>query len=155
MGELFHSVLFAYQKTVKDILGSGEAALLHPVLDKINLATYKHSPSLLEEEYIDKILENFLEDILKSGAVKWIDIEEIENGKFILHIKGCIYSKGIHEFLNTKDTTCPLALTIMAFIQAATGRKVRPTDSEYTSNGTNTLIEFLAPTKEEKIITIA
>jgi len=39
----------------------------------------------------------------------------------------------------------------MAFLQESTGKKVRPTDSEYTKTGTKTIIKFLAPTKKEPV----
>ncbi len=149
MSSFFHTILFAYQKSVKDILGSGEAALIQPILDKIILVTNKQNLSLVKEEKFDKNLENFLEELLKKGAVKWVEFEEVEDGKYLFHVKGCRFSRHVHELLNTKDTTCPLALAVMAFLQSSTGKKVRPTDSEYTKTGTKTLIEFLAPTKKK------
>lgn len=149
----FHTILFAYQKTVKEILGSGEAVLIHPILDKIILVTNKQNLGLLKEENFDKILENFLEELLKNGAVKWVELEEVEDEKYMFHVKGCRFSKHIHEFLNTKDTTCPFALAVMAFLQLSTGRKIRPTDSEYSKTGTKTVIEFLAPTEKELVMT--
>jgi len=152
MCNFFHTILFAYQKTAKDILGSGEAVLIHPILDKINLVTNKQNQVLLEEKNLEKILENSLENMLKNGAVKWVDFEYTDDGKYVFHVKGCKYSKHIHEFLNTKDTTCPLALVIMASLQLITGKKIRPTDSEYSKTGTKTVIEFLAPTKKELTI---
>lgn len=152
MCNFFHTILFAYQKSVKDILGSGEAVLIHPILDKIILVITKQNLSVAKEETFDKTLENFLEEILKKGAVKWVGFEEIEDKKYLFSVKGCSYSKHIHELLNTKDTTCPLALAVMAFLQSSTGKKVRPTESEYTKTGTKTIIEFLAPT-EKKLAT--
>ena len=149
MCSFFHTILFAYQKSVKDVLGSGEAVLIHPILDKIVLVTTKQNLSAAKGETFDEILENFLEDILKKGIVKWVGFEEIEDEKYLFSVKGCSYSKHIHELLNTKDTTCPLALAVMAFLQSSTGKKVRPTDSEYTKTGTKTIIEFLAPTKKK------
>jgi hypothetical protein len=139
---------------VKDILGSGEAALIHPILDKISLVNNKQNLSSVENENFDKIITSFLEELLKKGTVKWVELEEREDGKYLFHVEGCKYSKHIHGLLNTKDTTCPLALAVMAFLQSSTGKKVRPTESEYTKAGTKTIIEFLSPTKKE-LITIA
>jgi hypothetical protein len=154
MCSFFHTVLFAYQKSLKEILGSGEATFIHPILKKIILVIKKQNRDLLEEENIDKFLENFLEELLKKGTVKWIDFEEVEDGKYLFHVEGCQFAKHIHDFLNTKDTTCPLALAVMAFLQVSTGKKVLPTESEYTHTGTKTLIEFFEPTKTELTATI-
>lgn len=151
VNSFFHTILFAYQKSVKDLLGSGEATLIQPILDKIITVTTKQNVDLLEEKHPDKILENFLEKLLKKGMVKWVEFEEVEDGKYLFHVEGCQFSKHIHGFLNTKDTTCPLALAVMAFLQVSTGKKVLPTESEYTKTGTKTLIEFLEPTKTELI----
>jgi hypothetical protein len=155
MCSFFHTVLFAYQKSVKDILGTGEASLIHPILDNINMVVHKENPNLVDEESSGKILENLLENLLKNGAAKWVDIDEIEDGKYLFHVEDCRFSKHIHEFLNTKDTTCPFALAAMAFIQLATGKKVRPTESEYTKTGTKTIIEFLPQQQPKKKIALA
>ena len=154
MCSFFHTILFAYQKSVKDLLGSGEATLIHPILDKIITVFTKQNIDLLGEGHPDKILENFLEELLKKGMAKWVEFEEVEDGKHLFRVEGCRLSKHIHGFLNTKDTTCPLALAVMAFLQASTGKKVLPTGSEYTKTGTKTIIEFLAPPTEEEELTV-
>ena len=33
---LLHTILFAYQKKLKEVLGSGEAIFVHPVLETLN-----------------------------------------------------------------------------------------------------------------------
>lgn len=153
MCSFFHTVLFAYQKSVKDILGSGEACLIHPILDKINMVTEKQNYALIEDENVDKLLENFLENLLKNGAAKWVNIDETEDGKYVFHVEGCSFANNIHDFLDTKDTTCPFALAVMAFLQLSTGKKVCPNDSEYTKTGTKTLIEFLPQQRKKLTIT--
>jgi hypothetical protein len=149
MSNLFHTILFAYQKSVKDILGTGEACLIHPILEKILFVTHKQNETLIEEEP-EKYLELFLENLLKNGTVKWVNITEASDGQYVFHVEGCKFSKDIHQFLNTKDTTCPLALVVMAFLELYAGEKVRPTDSTYSQTGTKTVIEFLSNPKKEK-----
>jgi SHS2 domain-containing protein len=149
----FHTILFAYQKTLKDILGSGEAALLHPILDRINLVENKKNLNFIQGKDLDEILENFLEELLKEGTVAWVGVEEVENEKFLFQVEGCKFASHTHDFLNTKDTTCLFALVVMAILQSVTGKKVRPTDSEFTATGTKTLIEFLSPSKKEMTLT--
>jgi hypothetical protein len=148
MCKFFHTVLFAYQKSLKDILGSGEAAFVHPILEYINLVTEKENRSLIENEDASKILGNFLEDLLKKGAVKWVNMDETDDGAYVFTVEGCSFSHVIHEFLDTTDTTCPFGLAVMAYLQLSTGKKVRPTYSEYTKTGTKTVIEFLPQKKK-------
>ena len=143
MCSFFHTVLFAYQKSMKDILGPGEASFIHPILEKINLIAQTQNLSLLHGDDVNEILETFLEGLLNNGSVKWVNIHQTNDGKYVFHVEGCRFSKHIIGFLNTKDTTCPFALAAMAFLQLSTGKKVHPTESEYTKTGTKTVIEFL------------
>ena len=147
MCDFFHALLFSYQKSVKDILGPGEAAFLHPILEKIISVTNKQNLGFPEEENPDKVLEDFLEELLKKGTVKWVELKEQRDGNYLFRVEGCRFSKHIHGFANTEDTTCPLALAVMAFLQVSTGKKVRPADSKYTKTGTKTVIEFLPKQK--------
>ncbi len=151
MSSFFHTVLFAYQKSLKDILGTGEAAFVHPILDCINRVTEKEHRHLIENEKAGKILENFLEDLLKKGIVKWVNIDKTDDGAYVFNVEGCTLSKSTHEFLDTKDTTCPFALAVMAYLQLTTGKKVRPNKSEYTKTGTKTVIEFLPHKRKAKV----
>ena len=139
----FHTILFAYAKTLKDILGSGEAALIHPILDRIMLVQNKKHLNMFQGESVDEVLANFLEELLKNGTMGWVGVEAVGDEKFLFKVEGCKFAKYTHEFLDTKDATCPFALVVMAILQSQTGKKVRPTDSEFTPTGTKTLIEFL------------
>lgn len=154
MCDFFHTLLFAYQKTVKDILGPGEAAVIHPILEIIVTVINKHNLGLPEEEDHDKLLEDFLEEILKKGTAKWVELKACGNEKYLFYVEGCKFAKHVHSFVNTEDTTCPLALAVMAFLQGSTGKKIFPTDSKYTKTGTKTVIEFLSSNKKELAVPV-
>jgi hypothetical protein len=149
MSNFFHTILFAYQKSAKDILGTGEAVLIHPIFERILCVSYKQNKELIEAEPA-KYLETFMENLLKEGIVKWLQITEDGDEKYTFHVEGCKFSKDIHHFLDTKDTTCPFALMVMAFLQVTMGKKIIPADSEYTKTGTKTPIKFLPNPKTEK-----
>ncbi|MCW4014898.1 MAG: hypothetical protein NWF06_00855 [Candidatus Bathyarchaeota archaeon] len=153
MCDFFHSLLFAYQKSVKEILGPGEAAFMPPILEKIILVTNKQNLGLPEEQNPEELLEDFLEELLKKGTAKWVELKEVGEENYLFRVEGCRFSKHIHGFADTEDTTCPLALAVMAYLQVSTGKKVRPTDSKYTKTGTRTLIEFL-PQQKKKIAAV-
>lgn len=139
----FHTILFAYAKTLKDILGSGEAALIHPILDRIMLVQNKKHLNMFQGESVDEVLAKFLEELLKNGTMGWVGVEAVGDEKILFKFEGCKFAKYTHEFLDTKDATCPFALVVMAILKSQTGKKVRPTDSEFTPTGTKTSIEFL------------
>jgi hypothetical protein len=44
-----------------------------------------------------------------------------------------------------EDVTCPYALLAMAVFEKVTGRKVKVADSRYFKEGTETIIQALAP----------
>ena len=44
----FHTILFAYQKKLKDILGPGGAIFVHPVLDTISLIEKEKGLNLIK-----------------------------------------------------------------------------------------------------------
>ena len=152
MSNFFHTMLFAYQKSVKDILGTGEAVLIHPIFEKILCVSYKQNRDLIEADPA-KYLETFMENLLKKGIVKGVRVTEDGDEKYTFHVEGCTFSKDIHPFLKTKDTTCPIALMVMAFLQVAMGKKIIPADSEYSKAGTKTPIRFLPnPINEKKTL---
>jgi hypothetical protein len=149
MCDFFHALLFAYQKSMKEILGPGEAAFIHPILEKIVSIANPQNLGLVEEGNPDQLLEDFLEELLKEGTAKWVELKDLGDNKYLFRVEGCRFSKHIHGFADTEDTTCPLALAVMAYLQVSTGKKVRPTDSQYNKTGTKTVIEFLPKPKKK------
>ena len=53
----FHALLFAYQKKLVEVLGSGEAIFVHPVLDTISKIDKEKGLSTIRGNSIDEVLE--------------------------------------------------------------------------------------------------
>lgn len=140
---LMHELLFAYQKSMKKILGSGAAVFLHPTLDIINSIRKQTGKSLLEGQNIDEAFETLSKTFSNSGIVKEFRFEKIEPTKYVLHINGCIWAPHIHNYLKPKDLICPFALIAMAVFEGVTKNKVKAVDSEYLKNGSRTKIDPL------------
>lgn len=140
MPTFFHTILFAYQKRLKDILGSGEAVFVHPILETINLIEKKKGLNLIQGKTLDEIYENFSKQLEKSKVVKKAWFEKLGLEKYMLNIEGCAFAEPAHDLLKPKDVACPFALMAMAIFQSVVGKKVKVTDSEFTSDGTKTLI---------------
>jgi hypothetical protein len=140
---LMHELLFAYQKSMKKILGSGAAVFLHPTLDVINGIHKQTRKNLFAGKDIDAAFETLSKTFSNSGIVKEFRFEKIEPTKYVLHINGCIWAPHIHNCLKPKELICPFALITMAVFQNVTKNKVKTVDSEYLENGSRTEINAL------------
>ena len=137
----FHTVLFAYQKKMKEILGEGEAVFIHPILDTINLLRQYEGLELIEGKHLEEVFSNFSKKLVKTGAIDSARFEPIHDEKFIFHIEGCTFAKHSHSLLNPKDAVCPFALVAMSIFESVTGKRVKVTDTQFNSEGGKTVIE--------------
>jgi hypothetical protein len=144
---LFHSLLFAYQQSVKELLGSGSAIFVHPTIETLNKVEKKRGLNLLKGKSLDEAYANLSNFFLKTGVVKEFTFQKVDSEKYVLKVDGCIWASHIHEELKPEDVTCPYALLAMAVFEKVTGRKVKVADSNYLQTGTETTIEALEPNK--------
>src|SRR3989304_2097930 len=121
----FHTILFAYQKKLRDVLGTGEAIFVHPVLDPINSIDKVSNLHVIRGDSLDEIFENYSKDVMASQVVKKAFFEKLEDKKYVMHIEGCSFANPTHDLLKPKDVICPLALVAMSIFQSATGKKVQ------------------------------
>jgi len=143
IGTLLHGILFAYQKTVKDILGTGSAIFVHPVLGIIMRINKRTGVNLIKGRDIDEVFENLSKVMPTSGVMKEFRFEKLAPKRYILHVDGCVWAPHIHQELKPKDVACPFALITMAIFEEVSKGKVKVADSEYYKNGTRTRIELL------------
>jgi hypothetical protein len=67
---------------------------------------------------------------------------KVNEGKYVFKAEGCIWSGKVHtRQVSLKDVTCPYALVVMALYKKYKGFSSSENDSEYFSNGTETIIE--------------
>ena len=143
IGCLLHGILFVYQKSVKEILGTGATIFVHPVLDIIQTINEKAGINMIKGGDIDEVFANLSEIMPTSGMVNGFRFEKLGPKKYILHVEGCVWAPHIHEELKPSDVVCPYGLIAMSIFQETAKAKVRVADSEYTKDGTNTIIEAL------------
>jgi hypothetical protein len=137
----FHTLLFAYQKKLKDILGSGEAVFVHPVLETINMFEKEKGLQLIKGETLDEIFENFSKKLVNAKVVREAWFERLGSERYMMHVEGCAFANPSHDFLKPTDVLCPYAFIAMSIFQSVTGKKVKITESAFTAQGTKTLIE--------------
>ena len=138
-----HEILFAYQKSMREILGSGSAVFLHPTLDTLNKINKQARKSLTEGKNIDQIFGILAKTFSNTGIVKELRFEKIAPKKYVLYVNGCVWAPHIHNNLKPKELICPFALIAMAVFGDVTKSKVKTVDSEYLENGSRTEIGSL------------
>lgn len=143
IGTLLHGILFAYQKSLKDILGTGSATFVHPVLDIIKRINKRTGVNLIKGRDIDEVFENLSKVMATTGLVERFQFEKLSPKRYILHVERCVWAPHIHGELKPKDVTCPFALIAMSIFEEVLKSKVKVADSEYQTNGTKTRIEPL------------
>lgn len=143
IGTLLHGILFAYQKAVKDTLGTGAAIFVHLVLDIIKRVSKSAGVSLIKGHGIDEVFGKLSKIMPTTGLVKELRFEKLSPKKYFLHVDGCVWAPHIHKELKPKDVTCPYALIAMSIFEEVVRCKVKVADSEYFENGCKTRIELL------------
>ena len=74
---MFHSLLFAYQKSVKELLGSGSAIFVHPTIETLNKIEKKRGLNLFQGKSLDEVYANLSNFFLKTGVVKKFTFEKV------------------------------------------------------------------------------
>jgi len=141
IGTLLHGILFAYQKTVKDTLGTGAAIFVHPVLNIVKGISKRTGVNLINGSNIDEVFENLSKVMSTTNLVAGFRFEKLCPNTYMLCIEGCVWAPHIHNELKPKDVTCPYALIAMSIFEEALKCKVKVADSEYLEDGCRTRIE--------------
>ena len=133
LATLLHTILFAYQKSVRDILGSGAAIFVQPVLTTVNLLHEKFNIPIIQGQNIEEVMENYAKLLMSSGLVKSATVEKLPQEGYVFRIEGCTLNPNgeVHELLKPEDVTCPLALVAQAIYSKASGKKIAATDTIY------------------------
>ena len=143
VGAIFHGILFAYQKATANILGSGAAVFVHPILDIIKKISDRIGINLINSNDLDEVFDNFSKVMPTSGLVKGFRFEKVNDQTYILHVERCAWAKHIHSELKPEDVTCPYALMAMAVFETVTKEKVKLASSKYEEEGTLTTISSI------------
>jgi len=140
---LIHSMLASYQLALKEMLGSGQAVFVSPVLTNFAKINEILGVNFAQAKDIDEAFQN-LSDIFKSARLlQRFHFERLDERKYVLHVDGCIWASQMHNKLVSQGVPCPLALIAMSVFQAKAGSKVRFVTSEFLEDGSKTFIEVI------------
>jgi len=137
---LFHSVLFAYQKALGDVLTTNTAQIvlprMMPYLDRIRAHTEFKS---IENEDPERTLRQFGDLLVRSKLAANVEVEKTKKG-FVFAVKGCVFAGHIHKMLDPRDVTCPYGI-IAYYLAERSGMRVQKGLTTFTPWDSFTAIE--------------
>jgi len=140
---LLHSMLTAYQLALMEILGSGQAVFVQPVLTNFAKINEMSGVKFAQTEDIDETFQN-LSDIFKSARLlQGFHLEKLSEKKYMVHVDGCVWASHLHKKLASQGFPCVYALMAMSIFQTKTVGKVKIVTSEFLEDGSKTLIEVI------------
>jgi hypothetical protein len=140
---LFHSMLVSYQLALKEILGSGQAIFVHPVITNFAKINEAVGVKLAQTKSVEETLQD-LSNIFKSaGLLRQFDFKKLGEQKYLVHVDGCAWASKVHKKLVPQGLPCPYALMAMSIFQTKTGGKIKFATSEFFENGCKTHIEMV------------
>jgi len=143
IGALFHSVLFAYQQGLADVIKTDTTTVVNHYMMPYLDAMSAHTPfGHIETGDVEKTLRTFGDLLVRSELAEDVVVEKTENG-FNFKVKGCIFAEHIHPMLNPKDVTCPYGLLAFYLAEKSSGKRIAKTLSEFTLTDSYTQIRFL------------
>ena len=138
LGLVFHDIIYAYQRTVRETLGSCDKAILNLVecmCQNTSLSQLCESEAGFEE------LVSFMARKLREMGLGELTLEKIGGEDYLLRIDSCVWADTYHPQLKSHEVTCPWALIAMAVYQIKENRRVHVADSEFTPRGSITKIQ--------------
>jgi len=141
VGALFHSLLFAYQRSLADTMGTKATQTMLPLamsyLDKVDSTTAIGS---IKGRTPEEVLTKLGQLLVRSRLAAGVSVKKTERG-FVFSVENCIFADHVHRLLDPRDVTCPYGLIAMYLVQKNTGLPVADTLSTFTPTGSSTPIE--------------
>jgi len=143
IGTIFHNLLFAYQKSLKNVLSSGSEIFVDPTINILLKIEAEEQLKLVNTKNLEEALKNFADFLVKAKAVGDATIEKLGEDKYVFKVHDCVWGEHIHKRLEPKDVVCPYGLVAIALYKRFTGCTVNDRESTYYSNGSETVLEPL------------
>lgn len=138
---LSHLLLFAYQETLRSLCVFPHTYLTHAILDSLIRICKRMNLGLVKGENLEDALNRYANTLKDSGLVKDAWFEKIGGEKYVFNVQGCLYARYVHSILKPEKLTCRFALIAMAIYEKFLGKRVKLADSDFTVDGSKTVIE--------------
>jgi hypothetical protein len=139
---IYHNLLFSYQRALKKHSGEMANMYIHPAINHMLDMDEEGGLKLDKSHTFEEAVSAFTDFLARSKVVKQCSLENIGEDKYVFRVEGCIWSGKVHnQKVGHTDVTCPYALITMALYKKFKGQIANETESDYVSNGTETVIE--------------
>jgi len=142
VGTIYHSLLFSYQRALKFHMGSRANIYVNPAIDHLLKMDEEGGLKLDKSKTFEEAVSAFTGFLVRSKMVNNCSLEKASEDKYAFRVEGCIWSSKVHtRQVSLKDVTCPYSLVAMALYKKYKGFVSNENESEYFSNGTETILE--------------
>ena len=141
VGTIYHSLLFSYQRALKFHMGSRANIYVNPAIDHLLKMDEEGGLKLDKSKTFEEAVSAFTDFVVRSKIVKNCNLEKVDEDKYAFRVEGAWSSKSHTREVSLKDVTCPYALVAMALYKKYKGFVSNENESEYFSNGTETILE--------------
>jgi len=136
LAAMLHAVLYAFQ----DALGDADKRVCFYVSQKLPAILGKFGFDIDKDDY-RKSVDSIIELLNKTGYVNEVSFYEIDERTFRVSIGKCALAEtGAHELLRPNRAYCPYAIIIASVIQAGIDDSIVVSPSEFSDDGSTTLI---------------
>jgi hypothetical protein len=123
-------------------MGSRANIYVNPAIDHLLKMDEEGGLKLDKSKTFEEAVSAFTGFLVRSKMVKNCSLEKASEDKYAFRVEGCIWSSKVHtRQVSLKDVTCPYALVAMALYKKYKGFVSNENESEYFSNGTETILE--------------
>ena len=143
IGTIFHNLFFSYQKSLKNVLGTGSEIFVDPTINLLMNIEDEDRLKLVSSPTLEEALKNFGDFLVKSKVIQSYDIEKTGEEKYAFKVNDCVWAGHIHKTIQPKDVVCPFGLVAMALYKKFTGNTLNERESTYYPNGSQTTLEPL------------
>jgi len=140
---LFYSLLVSYELALKEILGSGQAVFVQPVLTNFVKLGELTGVDLLQTESFEETLQNLSEVLESAGLLRRLHFEKLNENKYVICVDRCHWAPQLHKKLDPRGFVCPYALMTMSIFQLKTRERVRFLNSKFLDDGSRTIIKVV------------
>ena len=123
-------------------MGSRSKAYIHPAISYLLEMDEEGGLKLDNSKTFEEALSAFTDFLIRTKMTRKCALEKIGGDNYIFRVEGCIWSGKVHtRQVSLKDVTCPYALVATALYKKYKGFVPSENESEYFSNGTETVLE--------------
>jgi hypothetical protein len=146
---MFHMTIYAYQKSIGNIVGNGSGAILSFVIPYLmEMLSYMELPELSKSKSIDENISAYLSMINENGYIMDANLIRESDNAYTFEILNCKLAKCNHTIFKS-GYICPFAILAAAVVFYKTGANISIKESIFNETGSKTLFTLHEKVREK------